>query len=138
ASNMRTAAVKATFNADSTYRIELTDSSRVVSTFTGTWSAVGAPQSLRSIILTQVTPTPTAERGLFQVNGARLTFEVTPIQPAGDPLTAPIIAGGFRSTASQDGASSSLWIQRFWNATTDVIAPPCNPDSSTVLGKRPC
>jgi hypothetical protein len=31
-----------------------------------------------------------------------------------------------------------VWIQRFWNAETDLIAPPCNPDSSTVLGKRPC
>jgi hypothetical protein len=135
---MRTAAVKATFSADSSYRIELIDSTHATVIFAGTWSVSGTPQSIRSITLTQIAPAAAVEQGVFQVNGARLTFEVVPIQSSNAPLTAATIAGGFGSTTSQDGAVSSQWIQRFWNADADLIAPPCNPDTSTVLGKRPC
>lgn len=135
-STMRSAMVKATFNADSTYRIELTDSTYGITTFTGTWSASGSPRSARTITLRQVSPANGNGEGMFQVNGARLTFEVGPITAQGfgsDP-----VANGFGSSTAQDGSSSSLWVQRFWNAEANLIAPPCNPDTATVLGKRPC
>jgi hypothetical protein len=134
-STMRAAMVKATFTSDSTYRIELTDSSYNVSTFTGTWSASSSSQHLRTITLTQTSPAASSGQGVFQIDGARMTFEVGPMTAQGIGNS---VASGFGATTSQDGSTSSVWVQRFWNEDAAVTAPPCNQDTSTVLGKRPC
>jgi hypothetical protein len=133
----RAAMVTAMFNADHTYRIELTDSARLVTTYTGTWAASGTLQSLRSITLTQMTPSAGVEQGVFQVSGARLTYEVTPVQAA-QGTSAATVAGGFGSSM-QNGTAGSSWIQRFWSVESNLATPPCNPgDSLSVLSKRPC
>lgn len=136
---MRAAMVKATFRADSTYSIELTDSTHSVIRYSGTWSASGSQQSVRSITLTQISPSASVEQGVFQVAGARLTYEVVRTQPAVDGFTAATVAAGFGSTARDGETHGSTWIQRFWNADADMITPPCNPnDSLSVIAKRPC
>ena len=135
--SVHAAAVKATFNADMTYRIEIIDSTHTTMTYAGTWAATGMQHGLRSITLTQQLPVAGTEQGVFEVSGARLTYDVVPMASASRGASAATVAGGFGSS-TQGGTSSSIWIQRFWNAETDLIAPPCNPDSSTVLGKRPC
>jgi hypothetical protein len=135
-STMRAAAVRATFKQDFTYTIELVDSTHATLTYAGTWSVSGAEETIRTIALAQTSPTTGSGQGVFQVSGARMTFEVGPMTQQG--FGSSNVAGGFGSSASPDGVASSVWIQRFWNAETDLVSPACNPDSSSVLGKRPC
>lgn len=112
----RTAMVKATFNADSTYIIEITDSASHVVRHAGSWSSSAGRQMTRSITLVEASPSPGVEEGVFVVNGARLTYEVTPVSPG-----------------------ESRWIQRFWSAEIDMLTPPCDPnDSLSVVSRRPC
>ena len=131
---MRAAAVKATFKANKTYTIEVVDSTLNTVTYSGTWTAASG-SGIRSITLSQQTPTVGIEQGMFLVDGARLTYEVVPMSAGG--AAAGGAANGFGSSTSGSDAGS-MWVQRFWNAETDLVAPPCNPDSSTVIGKRPC
>jgi hypothetical protein len=138
-SSMRAAMVKATFRADDTYSIEITDSTHAVKTYAGTWSATGA-NGVRAITLVQTSPSASIDQGVFQIDGARLTYEVVKTQPAVDGMTAPTVAAGFGSTAQQGVTRGSTWIQRFWNAELDMGSAPCNAsDSLSVIdGKRPC
>ena len=133
--SMKAAAVKATFSANNTYRIEVVDSTLTTITYSGTWSA-SSGEGIRTITLNQQTPTVGTEQGAFLVDGARLTYEVVPMSAArGSAAGGPAASFG----SSNDGTtSSSIWIQRFWDESVNLTSQACNPDSSTVLSRRPC
>jgi hypothetical protein len=137
--SMRVAMVTATFSANHTYRIDITDSTHAVTTYAGTWTAAGS-NGVRAITLAQTSPAASIEEGVFQIDGARLTYEVVTTQPAVNGMTAPTVAAGFGSTAQEGVTRGSTWIQRFWNAELDMGSAPCNAsDSLSVIdGKRPC
>lgn len=138
-STARAAGVRATFEADSTYVIEIADSTDGMTRQSGMWSASAGRDVARAITLYQTLPSPRVEQGVFLVSGARLTYEVVPVQPADAGLSPPTIASGFGSTTQHGNARGSTWIQRFWSAGVAVLTPPCNPnDSLSALSKRPC
>lgn len=135
----RAAQVKATFKADSTYTIEITDSTSHMTLHAGTWSVSAGREHARSITLVQTSPSPAVEQGVFLVSGARLTYEVVTTEPAADGLAPATVSAGFGSTTQHGDTRGSTWIQRFWSAEMHMLTPACNSnDSLSVLAKRPC
>lgn len=110
----KTAKIDAEFNENGTYNVVSIDSSGSAVTFTGNWQA-GEPNTagIRTIVLTQQTPTSLTSSGIFQIEGTNMTYEVIQTEPALDGVSAPTPTGGFGSTVSGGQQTGILWIQKF-------------------------
>jgi hypothetical protein len=104
--------ILATFNEDQTYTV-LNYAGGSQATLTGTWVAGSQGDGqIRSVTVTQISPSALTAQGIFQVTGAAMTYEVIQVEPALQGVTAPTVAGGFGSTTIA-GAPNSLYIQHY-------------------------
>jgi len=103
--------IYATFNEDQTYTVnQYAGGSTQPVVLTGTFVA-GTQDGIRSITLTQATPSSLTAEGIFQVSTNTMQYEV--IQTSPDiGAVAPTVAGGFGSTLV-GGTATSLWIQNY-------------------------
>jgi hypothetical protein len=110
----KTRKIDAKFEKNGTYNVVATDSSNATVTFTGTWS-VTAPNAagIRAIELRQQTPTSLVAKGIFQITGTSMTYEVIQAEPALAGVVGPTQAGGFGSTTIGGTAQGIFWIQKF-------------------------
>jgi hypothetical protein len=106
--------IVATFSANQTYRVQ--QYSRTLGTLpdlTGTYQVgAGAVANVREISLTQTAPTALQARGIFQVTGNTMRYEVIQVEP-NIGATAPTVAGGFGSTRLGGQATGQAWIQNY-------------------------
>ncbi len=110
----KTRRIDATFSENGTYNVVSTDSSNATVTFTGTWTATAPNASgIRGIELHQATPTSLVSRGIFQISGTQMTYEVIQVEPELAGVVAPTQAGGFGSTTIGGVAQATFWIQKF-------------------------
>jgi hypothetical protein len=104
----------ATFNANQTYRVQQYSSTLgTLPDLTGTFNAeAGAAGAIRPISLVQTAPTALQARGIFQVAGNNMQYEVIQVEP-NIGATSPTVTGGFGSTQIGGQAQGQLWIQRY-------------------------
>lgn len=110
----KTSKIDAVFSENGTYNVVSTDSANTKVTFTGTWTAT-APNAagIRAIELRQQTPTSLVAKGIFQIVGTTMTYEVIQAEPALAGVVGPTQAGGFGSTTIGGTAQGVFWIQKF-------------------------
>lgn len=105
--------IYATFRDDQTYTVDqyLNGSDQAVP-LTGSYVPGDQPEGqIRSIVLTQVSPSALTAQGIFQVTGSTMRYEVIQVQPD-IGATAPTVDGGFGSTVV-GGTTTSVWIQNY-------------------------
>lgn len=110
----KTRKIDAVFNKNGTYNVVSTDSANATVTFTGTWIAT-APDAngIRAIELRQQTPTSLVARGIFQITGTLMTYEVIQAEPALAGVVGPTQSGGFGSTTINGAKTGIFWVQKF-------------------------
>ena len=109
----KTARIDAEFEENGTYNVVSTDSAGAEVTFTGTYSlGDGEDGDIRTITLTQATPTSLTSAGIFQIQGNTMTYEVIQTQP-NIGAEAPTVVGGFGSTLVNGETNGMIWVQGF-------------------------
>ncbi len=104
--------ILATFNEDQTYTV-LNYAGGSQATLTGTWVAgTQAEGQIRSVTVTQISPSALTAQGIFQVSGTAMTYEVIQVEPALQGVTAPTVAGGFGSTTIA-GQANNAYVQHY-------------------------
>lgn len=102
----------ATFNPDGTYSVLQTDPNGGQITLSGTYAQVeSSVAGIWDITLNQSAPTQLTAKGIFQVDGENLTYEVAQIDPAITGVTPPTAAAGFGSTSG--GAFAMGNVQKY-------------------------
>ncbi|MCR9132400.1 MAG: hypothetical protein NXI08_07495 [bacterium] len=109
----KTARIDADFEENGTYNVVSTDSAGAQVTFTGTYSlGEGEAGDIRTITLTQATPTSLTSAGIFQIQGNTMTYEVIQTEP-NIGAEAPTVEGGFGSTLVGGSSNGTIWVQGF-------------------------
>lgn len=112
--------IVATFKADGSYIVVQTDSNNTSLTLTGTYLTAtgGAPapnNKIRTITVTQGTPTPLTAEGIYEVtvgtNSITMQYEIAQTQPPLTGVTKPTPAGGFGSTSG--GVLGTINVQKY-------------------------
>lgn len=109
----KTARINATFAENGTYNVVSIDSTGAEVTFTGTYSlGDGDETDIRTISLSQATPSTVTSAGIFQINGTTMSYEVIQTEPDIGAV-APTVADGFGSTQVGGAATGAFWVQVF-------------------------
>ena len=87
--------VDASFEAEGSYEVLAYDTANAVITYSGTYT-VDTSTTLHSIVLEQSVPESATSRGIFEISGTTMTYEVV---QDGLGYTAPTPETGFGSTA---------------------------------------
>jgi hypothetical protein len=113
-SALKVKSVTVVFNADSTVTTQSTDSSNVVTSYTGGTYHLGAAAdtTIRSIVIAYTTPAIT-QSGIVKVVGSTLQLEVVQTTPQLTGVTAATVAGGFGSTKYNGIALGVTYIQTY-------------------------
>lgn len=111
AAPFNTASITADFKSDGTYEVVTTDVENSQVTLVGTYETAAGVGNIRTIALTQTSPTVLTSEGIYQNVDGVLTYEVAQINPPLTGVTQPTPEGGFGSTAN--GAFGVLNVQRY-------------------------
>ena len=112
---LKVKSVTVVFNADSTVTTQSTDSSNVVTSYTGGVYHLGtaaADTSIRTIGITYASPA-ISQSGIVQVVGTALKLEVVQTTPQLTGVVAATVAGGFGSTKYNGVALGVTYIQTY-------------------------
>ncbi len=109
----KTARIDAEFAENGTYNVVATDSTGSEVTFTGAYELGEETASgIRTITLTQATPSSVTSEGIFQIESDMMTYEVIQTEPTVG-AEAPTVEGGFGSTLVGGTNYGTYWVQVF-------------------------
>src|SRR5690554_1799217 len=109
----KTARINANFAENNTYNVVSIDSTGAEVTFTGTYVlGDGEASAIRTITLEQAEPSKLTSKGIVQIEGSTMTYEVIQTDPA-IGAEAPTVTGGFGSTIVGGNATGTMWIQKY-------------------------
>jgi|WetSurMetagenome_2_1015567.scaffolds.fasta_scaffold138198_2 hypothetical protein len=114
-SALKVKSVKVVMNADSTVTTQSTDSSNVVTSYTGgtySLSAAATDTSIQSIVIKYTSPAIT-QSGIVQAKGTTMRLEVVQTTPQLTGVTAATVAGGFGSTKYNSVSLGVTYIQSY-------------------------
>jgi hypothetical protein len=111
---LKVKSVTAVFGADSTVSTQSTDSSNVVTSYTGGVYHLGAAAdtTIRAISISYASPAIT-QTGIVQVVGSTLKLEVVQTTPQLTGVTPATVAGGFGSTKYNGIALGVTYVQTY-------------------------
>jgi hypothetical protein len=111
---LKVKSVTCVFGSDSTVTTQSTDSSNVVTSYTGGTYHLGAPAdtTIRSITISYASPAIT-QSGIIQVVGSTMRLEVVQTTPQLTGVTAATVAGGFGSTKYNGISLGVTYIQTY-------------------------
>jgi hypothetical protein len=111
---LKVKSVTVVFGSDSTVTTQSTDSSNVVTSYTGGVYHLGAPAdtTIRSISISYASPAIT-QSGIVQVVGTTLKLEVVQTTPQLTGVTAATAAGGFGSTKYNGISLGVTYVQTY-------------------------
>lgn len=101
----------ATFRADGRFSVQVTNRDRQRFTLAGTYTADDGTTP-GTIELRQTEPDPVLSRGIWQVEGDTLTYEVAFVDPPIDGVSPPTAEGGFGSTSGGRFGRDNVQIYR--------------------------
>lgn len=103
--------ITAEFKSDGTYVVVTTDVNNSQVTLLGTYETGAGVGLIRTISLTQTSPTVLTSEGIYQNDNGLLTYEVAQTNPPLTGVTKPTPEGGFGSTAN--GLFGVLNVQKY-------------------------
>jgi len=109
-----TTSITADFSSNGTYTVVTTDVNNSQVTLVGTYQTAAGIGLIRTISLTQSSPSVLTSEGIYQNDGGLLTYEVAQTNPPLTGVTKPTAEGGFGSTAN--GLFGVLNIQKYVRA----------------------
>jgi hypothetical protein len=116
--------ITATFNANGSYTVVQTDSSNVITNFTGTYvnpastntdtttTSLTHGATIHNIVASQATPTTVTATGIYAITDVNMTYEVIQTSPVLAGVLAPTAAGGFGSTTI-GGVKYAIYVQKY-------------------------
>lgn len=133
---LKTKKIVATFNANKTYTVIATDSTGGQVTYTGTFvTSTNTGSTIRSIVLTQTSPTAVTSTGIYKVDSTGgMKYEVVQTTPAITGFEAPTATGGFGSTKYNGTPLGTTWVQGFvlQNPASDPIVGTWTSEGTNV------